>query len=144
MEMSPTHNSGWWLEFSPRHKMCEHGSMIVETQSRLLLYPVYACVAAHEWRALAAGLCGKWSENASTIPACKIAIQLVALTNHGKANYQKRTLENIDTPRRKGWATFMSTIYVFGENCGVKLSIQEHTVETQPCLASHKMFIDLT
>lgn len=118
--------------------------MIVETQSRLLLYPVSACVAAHEWRALAAGLCGKRSENASTIPACKIAIQLVALTNHGKTNYQKRTLENIDTPRRKGWTTFMSTIYVFGENCGVKLSIQEHTVETQPCLASHKMFIDLT
>ena len=102
-----------------------NGSMILEThcfgnrptmwQSRLLgllLYPVSACVAAREWHALAAGLCCKRSENASTIPACKIAIQLVALTNHGKGNYQKRTLENFDTPRRKGWATFMSTIYV--------------------------------
>ena len=171
MEMLPTQNSGWWLAVSPRHKMRDHvwayhpsmvylyrltsanGSMILEThcfgnrlttlQSRLLLYPVSACVAAHEWRALAARLWGKRSENASTISACKIAIQLIALTNHGKGNYRKRTLENVDTPRPNGWAIFMSTIYAFGEDCGVKLSTQEHTRKTQPCLNSHKMFIEV-
>ena len=174
MEMLPTQNSGWWLAVSPRHKTRDHvwayhpsavylyrltssnGSMILEThccgnrlttwQSRLLLYPVSACVAAHEWRALAARLWGKRSENASTIPACKIAIQLIALTNHGKGNYRKRTLENVDTPRPNGWATFMSTIYAFGEDCGVKLSTQEHTRKTMKnttLLTSHKMFIEV-
>ena len=122
------------------------GNRLTTWQSRLLLYPVSACVAAHEWRALAARLWGKRSENASTIPACKIAIQLIALTNHGKGNYRKRTLENVDTPRPNGWATFMSTIYAFGEDCGVKLSTQEHTRKTMKnttLLTSHKMFIEV-